>query len=84
MNELLCDSDDIPLLIQRLRYNYVAMWFEATFFNGKKMRFLTEMVCPSVSLMDMQPSRMQMLEAENNINKIAVDNWPEWQKKEEK
>ena len=77
MINLLCDEDGVPILIQRLRYIYTGMWFEATFFNGETMLFCSDQVCRSVGLMG-RPDRMQMLEAENNINKLAELNWGKW------
>ena len=77
MNALLCDSKGVPLLIQRLRYVYTDMMFEARFFNGKTLLFCSEEACRSVGLTSM-PSRLQMLEAENNINKLAKLNWGKW------
>ena len=70
-----CDKDGVPLLIQDLRYFAGGMWFEVTFFNGFMMHFTSDKVCPSIGLMCMSPSRMQYLEAENNITKYAIEHW---------
>jgi len=73
-----CDSTGVPLLIQRLKYWRGDMTLEATFFNNKTLRFCSDDVCPSIGLMQAGATRMQMLEAENSINKMAAKYWQEW------
>ena len=65
------------MLIQKMRYNYGGMWFEVNFFNGKERRFSTDHVCPSIDLMQGEPTRMQWLEAENNIEKFVLEHYLE-------
>lgn len=72
------DKNDVPLLIQSLRYQYGMMMFNVTFFNGAYMRFTSDQVCPSMGLMQRRPDQMQMLEAQNVIEKAAVLQWREW------
>ena len=78
MNNLLCDKDGVPLLIQRLIYRYGASIFEATFFNGKKKRFTTDYLGVMVSITAMDATNMQYLEAENQIAIHAIMNWRKW------
>ena len=74
MGGLLCDEDGIPLLIQSLSYNYRWMCFVAIFFNDEERLFCSSQVCRGLHIVA-TPSNLQMLEAENNINKFAKDNW---------
>jgi len=78
MNNLLCDSEGIPAVVQKLRYQYSVMNFEVTFFNGGVKLIPAEYVCPSIGMMQKEPNDMQYLEAENTINKMAVKHWQEW------
>lgn len=75
MSGLLCDADGVPSLIQRLRYWPGGMMFEATFFNGESRFFPTDSVCRSIGLMQFNPDKMQLAEAENNITKLALMYW---------
>tara|TARA_Y100000361_G_C11103134_1_gene313124 strand:+ start:555 stop:800 length:246 start_codon:yes stop_codon:yes gene_type:complete len=70
-----CDAEGVPYLIQRLEYNPSHMRFEAVLFNGRTAVFSTDEVCRSVGLMQRRPNKMQMLEAENNINKMVDLYW---------
>jgi hypothetical protein len=54
------------------------MSFRVLFFNGKYKWFASDWVCPSIGLMQKSATRMQMLEAENSINKLAEENWKKW------
>ena len=74
-NELECDNEGVPLLVQKLEYYYGERYFTATFFNGGKKIFTAEIVCPSLGIVQHEPSQMQWLEAENNICKIALGKW---------
>ena len=78
LKDLLCDDDGVPLLIQSIRYCQSDMSFRVTFFNGKHGWFATDMVCPSIGLMQKSATGMQMLAAENTINKLAEENWRKW------
>jgi len=78
MNNLICDRDGVPLLIQRIVYVNSSMHFRVYFFNGYTVNFTTDRICPSVGLMQAEPDNMQMLEARNNIKKLASENWKEW------
>jgi len=78
LKELLCDDDGVPELIQRIKFFPSDMSIRVLFFNGEKGWFDTDRVCPSIGLMQNKPSRMQMLEAENNINKLARLEWKKW------
>jgi len=69
------DKNDIPTLIQRIKYNYGEMAFKVLFFNGLALTFPADFVCYSIELMQKRPSRMQYLEAQNNIEKYAIENW---------
>jgi|SaaInlV_130m_DNA_2_1039683.scaffolds.fasta_scaffold06926_6 hypothetical protein len=75
---LLCDSSGVPLLIQNISYSYRRMMFIAEFFNGESLVFTSDQVCSGVCIMDRSPSRIQMLEAENNIHKLALRDWRKW------
>lgn len=77
-NELFCDDEGVPLLIQSMLYLSYGMWFEVVFFDGHIKRFTTDLVCPEVDLMQNTATKMQYYEAENNINKLAVKYWSEW------
>jgi hypothetical protein len=72
---VIVDQHDVPRLIQKIEYNYSAMAFTALFFNDKQSSFPTDLVCPSIGLMQSKPTRMQWLEAENNIRKYVNKNW---------
>ena len=78
LNALLCDDDGVPELIQSIRYCPSDMSFRGYFFNGEDFWFDVDRVCPSVGLMQNGASRMQILEAENNITKLAEMNWEKW------
>ncbi|MGD9381591.1 MAG: hypothetical protein PVI03_04030, partial [Candidatus Thorarchaeota archaeon] len=78
------EEDDIPTLIQSMRYNYGSMVFEVDFFDGLHLEFCAEDVSPSIGLMQKSPTRMQALEAENNINKLALRFWKAWHEPKEK
>jgi len=69
------DENDIPTLIQGIKYNYGEMAFKVLFFTGAIRMFPTDFACPSISLVQKNPSRMQWLEAQNNIEKYAIKNW---------
>jgi len=71
---MICDEEGIPKLIQKIRYMYGGMWFEVLFFNGKTRLFSSDDVCPSLGLLS-HPDKMQMLEAQNNIEKFALKFW---------
>lgn len=75
---LLCDADGVPELIQQIRFCWSDMSFRVRFFNGASFWFATDRVCPSINLTQGGASRMQMLEAENNITKLAEANWKKW------
>jgi len=69
------DENDVPLLIQNISYRAGNMSFIVTYFNGVMNEFLSENVCPSAGLMDFNLTRMQWLEAENNITKQTLQAW---------
>jgi hypothetical protein len=69
------DKEGVPTLIQEIRYRYGNMAFYVTFFSGKKRIFPSDFACPSIGLMQKQPTRMQWLEAQNTIEKFSIDNW---------
>ena len=72
---VICDAEGVPELIQRLIYNWGSMEFEALFFNGEGSRFTTDLVCPSMGLMQRKPRKLQWRQAEDNIIKIALKEW---------
>lgn len=69
-----CASNGIPNLIQELEFNYSWYCFKATFFNGLTLYFDAD-VCADIDLMQTKPSRMQMLQAENTIEKTVLPIW---------
>ena len=71
------EDKGVPRLVQKLVYHYRDMTFEADFFDGSA-RFFDSMISPSVGLTQRAPTPIQMMEAESNINKIAVREWVEW------
>jgi len=75
MNNIKVDNDGIPLLVQSMRYSRGEMNFYVLFFNGITKIFMSEDVCSSIGLMQGKPTRMQFLEAQNNIEKYALNNW---------
>ena len=78
MDILLCDSDGVPLLVQSIRYNYSGMWFVVVFFNGKDRVFTVDEVCPNVGITCRRPDKMQMMQVENTVNKLAKNEWSKW------
>lgn len=72
-----CDSEGVPLLIQHLRYMAGSMTFIVDFFDGMEMEFTTDDVCPDVGLMQFKITKMQYLQAENAITKLALRFWKE-------
>jgi len=74
---MICDKDGIPELIQRLVYLQGTMMFEVLLFNGETLLLTAEHVCPYIDIMQLRPTKMQWLEAENNITKFALSNWAE-------
>jgi hypothetical protein len=72
---LICDKEDVPELIQRLRYRYSDMMFDIDLFNGKSISYCAEVLCQSIGLMQRVPSKMQMLEAQNNAEKLILREW---------
>jgi len=75
---MVCDKDDVPLLVQHLHYMPGDMTIMVTFFNGLVKVFCTEFVCPSVDIIQFNMTRMQFLEAENNLNILATRDWKSW------
>ena len=78
MNNLFCDHDGVPNMVQRIRYIYGHMSFKVTFFDGTCRYFDGSAMCPSLELLQRNPTNMQMLEAENNITKLAEQHWAAW------
>jgi len=75
---LLCAPDGVPELVQRIRYSYGNFYFRAVFFNGLVRYFDAASMCPSIELLQRVPTRMQMLEAESSITRLAEKHWAEW------
>ncbi len=75
INSMACDKDGVPELIQCMRYSPCDMAFEVGFFNRENRLFASEDVCPSVELVQNNVSRMQMLEAQNNITNMVLSNY---------
>lgn len=78
MNNLLCDNEGVPLLVQRMSYHRSDMMLYVLLFNNKWFRFTIESLVPSVGLMQYRLTRMQELEAEQRINEIAEREWKKW------
>ena len=72
------DEDGVPCLIQHMRYCYITMEVSVLFFNGEWKSFYTDHVCPSMNLMQCQPTRMQWLEIENAVTRAAEVEWKCW------
>ncbi len=68
-------KEGIPTLIRNIKYRYGNMAFYVTFFSGKKKVFPAEFACPSMGIMQKQPTSEQWLEAESSIEKFSIDNW---------
>ncbi len=62
--------DDCPDYIQKIKYNSGFMWFEVFLCNGFWATFTTDQVCRSIGLLQLKPTKMQWLQAENNIRKL--------------
>ena len=75
---MIVDKDDVPEMVQEMRYHYSDMTFDVLFFNGMRKMFASEYLCPSIGIMDRSPTRTQALEALNNIHKLAEKHWREW------
>lgn len=73
-----CDSNGIIRMLQKLTYEYSDMSFEAELFNGETLYFSSDCACPSIGLMDILPTTMQMLEAENTITKHLESRWTDY------
>ena len=78
LNDLLCDLDGVPLMIQKLTYFRSDMTWEGTFFNGVKKKIPEEFVGNCMELMQYEPTNMQYLQALNAFEKVATDNWRDW------
>ena len=70
--------DDTPPIISSMKYMPSGMWFEVVFFNGGNKLFSTDDVCDNIDILASNPSRMQWLQAENTINKLAEKHWKKW------
>lgn len=75
---MICDLSGVPLLVQNIIYRYGDMTFEVLFFNGRTVRFLEEDISGNIGLCQKEPTRMQMLEVENNIGKASLTEWAKW------
>ncbi len=75
---LFCDADGVPALVQRMQYIYGDMSIEVTFFNGEIRYFAAGDLVPSIDIMQLSPTRMQFLEAEQRINELAKTEWKKW------
>jgi len=60
-----------------MQYLYGGMYFDVEFFNGQKRRFIAEQVCPSIGLEQHEPTRMQWLEAEQNVGLFVIKHYRE-------
>ena len=67
-------KDGVPKLIQNLRYRYSTFSFIVTLFDGRELEASPDYFCPSLELTD-DPTRMQMLETENRLNKYLIANF---------
>ena len=67
-------KDGVPKLIQNLRYRYSTFSFIVTLFDGRELEASADYFCPSLELTD-DPTRMQMLETENRLNKYLIANF---------
>lgn len=73
-----CDGNGVPCLIQELEFQYGSLVFKATFFNGEKRYFCGGYVCPSLGLLEREPSNLQFLEAEQKISHLSARHWDKW------
>lgn len=72
------DEDGVLALIQKLEYDGHNSTFIATFFNGRKKVFLSEMVTSEV-IFDLETNRItQNEEIRFNIEALALANWRRW------
>lgn len=78
MNNLICDTDGVPRLVQRMRYWSVDMTVEVVFFNEKAIRFTSEALGDCVGLMQTEPTTMQWLQMENEVIMLSLKNWKKW------
>lgn len=46
------DPDGLPSVVQRVRYSYTHMWWEADLFTGRRVYFSSDWVSPQIGLMD--------------------------------
>lgn len=69
-----CDKDGVPLLIQSMQYHYGPMLLKVELFSGDVMTVPVEKVV-HVGIMEKDLTKMQKLEAENNLTKHLLDNW---------
>lgn len=74
------DREGVPCLVQRMKFWYGDMTIEILFFNGKTHSFPVELFDgePGVGLLQQFPTRMQWLEIENNVNKMAEKRFTQW------
>ena len=72
------DEEGVLALIQKLEYDGYNSTFIATFFNGKKKVFLSEMVTSEV-IFDLETKQItQNAEIRFNIEALALANWRKW------
>lgn len=59
----LIDKDGVPRLIQKVKYVRKTMLFEFMLFDGRVLPLPSEMVSPTVGMMQFSPSHEQMQDA---------------------
>ena len=69
------DKDDVPLLIQNLTYSHIDMLFEFKLFNSNVEYAIPAEAIMDIDIMQKDVSSMQMLQAENELNKYVLKYW---------
>ena len=78
MQNLRCDKEGVPLLVQEIKYYMHIRIFKVLFFNGVRGSFTCELVGPKHLGFLCVCTRRQLLEAENNITRLARTEWKAW------
>lgn len=57
------DTEGVPLLVQRVEYTHSNMCFTAHMFNGDSVTLASELVSPTMGLMQLYPTHEQQVDA---------------------
>ena len=69
------DSEGVPMVVQKLKYNYTHMIFSVLLFNGRTVKVTSEQLSDYIGIMDRYLSKEQLDDCYTAAEKLFSNKW---------